>query len=363
MDRLLNQLVLDNPIRDYLLILSIILVALLFRKYISAGLARLIYQGVTSIWPNLDRKQFTNLVAFPLRRFMLILVTVVSLHKLKFPGFWNISIYNLRLQTIFVSTGTLILIIAFTWMLVRVVEFIALVLHERAEATHDQSDNQLVIFFKDFFKVIIGILGVLLVLKYVFGYQIGNLVTGLSIVGAAVALALRESLENLIASFVIFFDKPFTTGDTVKVHSITGTVERIGLRSTRIRTDQKTYTSVPNKQMVDSIVDNLSLRTQHKAELRLEIELLTTAAKVEALTEDLRKILDKPIVLSSTVYLSDIRSQSFLLNIDYFTSPVISAELIQLKQSINLEVLQLLERSNIRLAGAIQEVAIISQPK
>ena len=96
--------------------------------------------------------------------------------------------------------------------------------------------------------------------RFVLNFNISNLITGLSIITAAVALATRESLENLIASFIIFFDKPFTMGDLVKVENITGNVERIGLRSTRIRTDQKTFITVPNKKMVDSILDNLSLR-------------------------------------------------------------------------------------------------------
>ncbi len=61
-------------------------------------------------------------------------------------------------------------------------------------------------------------------------------------------------------------------GDVVKVNMISGAVERIGLRSTRIRTDLKTYVTVPNKQMVDSIVDNLTLRTYRKAEIRLQID-------------------------------------------------------------------------------------------
>ena len=62
-------------------------------------------------------------------------------------------------------------------------------------------------------------------------------------------------------------------GDTVKVNNISGIVERIGLRSTRIRTDLKTYVTVPNKQMVDSIVDNQTLRTYRKAELRLQFDI------------------------------------------------------------------------------------------
>ncbi|MFX4531874.1 mechanosensitive ion channel domain-containing protein, partial [Acinetobacter baumannii] len=91
------------------------------------------------------------------------------------------------------------------------------------------------LFFKDFFKVLIVINGILMIIHFSLHKNIGNLLTGLSIVGAALALATRESLENLIASFIIFFDKPFSAGDLVKVHAFTGVVEKIGLRSTRIR--------------------------------------------------------------------------------------------------------------------------------
>jgi MscS family membrane protein len=130
-------------------------------------------------------------------------------------------------------------------------------------------------------KVIISIIGVLFILKAAFNQNIGSLLTGLSIVGAAMALAAKESLENLIASFIIFFDKPFFTGDTLKVNNVSGTVEKIGLRSTRIRTTEKTLVTVPNKQMVDSVVDNMSMRTQRRAEIKLVLSDKTKATAAQ----------------------------------------------------------------------------------
>ena len=61
----------------------------------------------------------------------------------------------------------------------------------RANRTPDTTDNQLVVFFKDFFKVVLSVIGLLMILKFTFGYKISNLLTGLSIVGAAIALALE----------------------------------------------------------------------------------------------------------------------------------------------------------------------------
>jgi MscS family membrane protein len=106
-------------------------------------------------------------------------------------------------------------------------------------------------------------------------------------------LAAKKSLENLITSFIIFFDKPFFTADTVKVNGITGKIEKIGLRSTRIRTIDKTLITVLNKQMVDSIVDNLSMRTKRRAEISLELSTKTTLSLTQTFIDLLKKLLEQ----------------------------------------------------------------------
>jgi MscS family membrane protein len=170
-------------------------------------------------------------------------------------------------------------------------------------------------------------------------------------VGAAIALALRESLENLIASFIIFFDKPFTTGDQVKVQNLTGTVEKIGLRSTRIRSEAKTFVSVPNKQMVDSVLDNLSLRTQRRNEIRLEVDLLTPADKLRLMVEEIRKLISREEIEDSSVYMTEIQAHAYIVVAEYFTAPVTVSEFNTLRQEINFQVLALLEKEGIKLVG------------
>ena len=236
-----------------------------------------------------------------------------------------------------------------------------MILEEKANLTHDQTDNQLIIFFKDFFKVILVIIGILLLLRFSFNKNIGNLFTGLSIVGAAIALATRESMENLIASFIIFFDKPFITGDLVKVNNFTGHIEKIGLRSTRIRTTDKTYITVPNKQMVDTIVDNITLRIQRKVELRLEIELGATSQQLRALTPAIKIILQKPEIEDRVVYLMDTGKTAHIVAVDYFTTMQQSVEEFNtLREAVNLEIIELLEKSGLELAGANTDVVIKS---
>ncbi|MCX6318394.1 MAG: mechanosensitive ion channel family protein [Bacteroidetes bacterium] len=350
MNDFLNRIFWDNPISSYFIIAGVIIFVWLLKRFISHFLAGLLYSVVHKIWKDVDRRSFINLVVKPLGFFLAVLVSVVALYKLNFPEELNADIYKYTVKEIVQSVGNVILIVSFTALLIRLIDFIALILEKRANLTADQSDNQLIVFFKDFFKVILVIIGIMLVLRYAFGLNISGLLTGLSIVGAAIALALRESLENLIASFIIFFDKPFIMGDLVKVQQITGTVEKIGLRSTRIRTEQKTFVTVPNKQMVDSILDNLSLRTQRKGELRLQIEQSASSKQLEQMIESIKVILQQEHVISSTVYMNDITLHSFDITAEYFTQPVAVDEFNAIKQRINIAVVKLIEDNHLELA-------------
>jgi MscS family membrane protein len=358
MNDFLDRIFLDNPIRSYLIIAIVILAVLILKRIISRYFAGLIHSTVKSVMRDVDKKSFSDLVAQPLGLFLLILVTIISLHKLTFPTLFDVEVYKYTSKQIIHTVGTIILIISFIWFLLRMIDFIAMLLEKKADLTLSQTDNQLIIFFKDFFKVVIGIIGMLMILKVGFGFSIGSLVTGLSIATAAIALSLRESLENLIASFIIFFDKPFTVGDVVHVQTVTGTVEKIGLRSTRIRTDQKTFVTVPNKQMVDSILDNLSLRTQRKGEIRLEVGVNISASALQQFVDGIKTKLKHSQIEDSSAFLSEIKSNSFLINADFFTAPISIQEFNKLKQEKNLEILKLMEEMKIELAGASSDIKI-----
>jgi MscS family membrane protein len=358
MNDFLEKIWLGNAVKNYLVVLAVIFLVFIFKRYISHYAAGLLFRLLNRVWKNLDKQSFKNLVAQPLGIFFLILVSIIALHKLKFPEDLNADLYEYSLKRIIHCIGTIILIMSFMWLLLRTIDFISFILEKKANLTPDQTDNQLIVFFRDFFKVIISVIGILMVLKFAFGFDVSNMLTGLSIIGAAVALALRESLENLIASFIIFFDKPFTLGDLVKVQNITGNVEKIGLRSTRIRTDQKTFVTVPNKQMVDSILDNLSLRTQLKGELRLQVALSTSSSQLEQLISGIKKIMQHKEIDSSIVVMNDIAPNAFLVNADYFTGPLTYREFIEVKEALNLQVLQLLEELKIEMAGASTGIRI-----
>lgn len=353
MDKFLDGVFLENTIRSYLLVGSSILLAVLFKRYLSRYIAGLLYSIVHRVARAVDKKSFVNLVVSPLETFLLLLVCIISLDKLNFPRRLNVNIYKIHLHDLIDGIAIIVLILTFIWLLLRIIDFIAMILQQKADLTPDQTDNQLVVFFKDFFKALLVILGILMVLKLAFRYPITNLITALSIGGAAIALATRESLENLIASFIIFFDKPFMVGDLVKVQTITGTVEKIGLRSTRIRTDQKTFVTMPNKQMVDSIMDNLTLRTQRRAFVQLELSSDTSHEAIDQLILRIQQLFQmrNKVVENYTVFLSDIVKDTYLVNVEFFTATIPIADFNALRQEVNLSLIALLRDMHIKLAS------------
>jgi len=350
----LDQNILSNSLRSYLIVLGILLIAVFIKRLVSRFFASLIYTWIDKKNHSELRKSHVHRLIIPIERFLLFMVAIIAFYELKFPEVWNVHIYKISLQQGMESIVKLIFIILLIRVCLRTLEFIAIILDEKAKLSKDQTDDQLILFFRDFFKVILYIIGVLMVLHYVFNENIGNLVTSLSIVGAAVALSMRESLENIIASFIIFFDKPFTVGDMVKVNNFTGTIEKIGLRSTRIRTEIKTYISVPNKQMVDTIVDNISLRTERKIEMDLQISTSTSAIALANFAQFLRDTTaNHQKVKSSVVFVSESGKQFHTIHVECLIPLEVELTAFQmLREELNLAAVSYANEHRIAFAEA-----------
>lgn len=359
---ILDKIVWDNSIASYVVVACTILFLLLFKKYVSRYIASLLFIIVKRNWSTIQKKEFVALIMKPLSWFITISVSVFAIDKLNFPRAWMFTIYGHTTNDIVERTGICLIIISFFLFFRRFIDFIALIFEQKAMQTHDKSDDQLIVFFRDLLKVIVSIFGILMIIKAGFHQNVGSVITGLSIVGAAVALAAKESLENLIASFVIFFDKPFYTGDTLKVNNVSGTVEHIGLRSTRIRTQDKTLVTVPNKQMVDSVVDNLSMRNQRRTEMKLEFVASTATATIEQLITEIKKILDSDPskIVKYTVFFSDFNKNGITVTIEYYTIHCTMAEFNEIKQSFNILLKKLVETSRIEFASSGADINIFN---
>jgi MscS family membrane protein len=354
---------LNNTIEQYLLVLGAILFALILRFIITKSLFVINARFIQKKWPFVTKEEFTTLVAKPLSRFVFVTITIMAIDKLHYPTIFNYAIRKIHLYEIFQKTGDALIIIYFFYFVTKAIDFVALILVKSTNGDNDKGHDQIVIFLRDLIKIAVGIIAVLLILKIVFNQNISNLLTGLSIVGAAVALAAKESIENLIASFIIFFDKPFFTGDTLKVNNVSGTVEHIGLRSTRIRTPDRTLVTVPNKQMVDSVVDNMSMRNLRRAEIKLALSDKTTAAQIQKFIADVEEVIlaNQATIEKHSIHFAELSKDGMIVLLEFFTPAFARAEFDKVKQNINFAIIDLLQKNKMELSSTASNINIVQQ--
>lgn len=347
-----NQVLLNNTIESYLIVAGIIVLALFIKRIVTKYATKLLFRVCSSKWREASKEEFDEYILIPVERFFLIIVIFLALGSLNFPKLFMFTLWGISLHTLIQSLAAGIFIISLVSVIVRFLDYLVITLKRKA-SNRTAGENQLLFFLKDFIKVIIIIFGIVFVLKFTFGFDVSKLLTGLSIVGAALALAARESLENLIASFVIFFDKPFITGDIVKVKEFVGTVNRIGLRSTRITTFNGTVVAVPNKQMVDNILDNWSERNYVQNELKVLLPAKASAERLQKAIDDIQKVANLQNEVHSTmVYLQEITADNAVIMVNYFTPLRFTLpELNILRQQLNLAIKKIQEQISAELAA------------
>ena len=119
-------------------------------------------------------------------------------------------------------------------------------------------------------RFVVWILGSVAVLSEL-GFPVGSIITGLGIGGIAIALAAQKTVENLFGSVSILIDQPFRVGDTIRVDGIEGSVETVGLRSTRIRTSDRSLVVLPNGKLADMRIESLSARDRTRFGSKLRV--------------------------------------------------------------------------------------------
>jgi MscS family membrane protein len=138
----------------------------------------------------------------------------------------------------------------------------------KAEETDTKLDDQLIPLANRAVKVVIWALGLLSILDNL-GVDVTSLLAGVTISGLAIALAAKDTVENLFGSIMIFVDRPFQIDDYIEVGGVGGTVEEVGFRSTRLRTLIGSVVTIPNGAIATAQVNNMGLRTARRMRFNL----------------------------------------------------------------------------------------------
>src|SRR4030095_12458361 len=175
---------LNNALRDYAIVFGIIIVAWILKRFVGRYVAKGVFIISRYLGKTIDKAAFSASVLGPIETFLFFLIAFTALSSLNFPQSLYFKFYKTDTRSILDTIGRAIIVLTFFWMLLRVVDYMALVLERRTHLTEDQGDNQLVIFFKDFLKAVLVIIGILMLLSFAFGYNITKILAGLSLAGA-----------------------------------------------------------------------------------------------------------------------------------------------------------------------------------
>lgn len=219
-------------------------------------------------------------------------------------------------------------------------------------------DDQLVPFIKDLLKIIVVLISMGIILGGILHFNIAGILTGLGIGGLALALAAQDTLSNLFGSLTIFLDRPFTVGDLIKVGDVTGTVEKVGFRSTRLRTTEKTFVTIPNKKMTDSNVDNLTLRTFRRVNMTIGLSMETSPEQLQKIISEIQSCFDsKPEWTQENFVRFDSFSDHALnIMIEYYVPRTEYLEFLKEKEAVNFFILQTIQKHNSAIAHPIRVI-------
>ena len=347
-----NGIYLDNSAWDMILFGGIMLISFILRRFFSNSFSKIVYRFIPD--ESISIQDCVQLIRKPFELLIFWIFLYVAVQNLHVPSAWNIQpMEKFGLLYLLEKAFESAVIFTITWVVVRLMKVVILVAQEKWNGADQKSKQQFIPFLNDLSMVFIITAAGFVFLGRVFEVDVVALITGLGIGGLALALAARETLENLFASFTIFLDLPFVVGDNIQIGSISGDIEKIGFRSTRIRGADGNLILVPNRLLTSQSLENMSERDFRRAKYTLLCELNTKPSQIESAIASIEAlILEEPLCKKKApkVIFEGFSAYSIDISVTYFVQTKDFAKFQATKQAVNLGILKVLEKEKIVMA-------------
>jgi MscS family membrane protein len=259
-----------------------------------------------------------------------------------------------------IAEGATLLTIAWTWLVVRVVEL----MHVQAAARmHAKGSPQAEVLLRPAataLKIIVIVIALAIWLENL-GFKATTLIAGLGIGGLAVALAAQKSVENLIGAITLYASTPVRVGDFCRFGDKIGTVEEIGLRSTQIRTLDRTVVHVPNAAFADMQLENFAQREKVWYHPQLRLRSDTTPDQVRYILKEVREMLHAHPRVDpdpARIRFTGIGTDAMLLDVFAYVATKDYGEFLEIAEDLNLRILDIVAASGTALAMPTQTVFV-----
>jgi len=330
----------------------VIFFLIIFLTFAARKLALYIFEKKLAKLAARTRTEFDDLILqtfqAPLGYFILATGAYFAIESLHLPERLGIFDIGAIISGLFVLIFALVLLL----LVLNLIDVLAHYLTRASMKTDTKLDEQIVPLIIKSLKVVVITLAVLSVMQSL-GWNVTSLLAGLGIGGLAMALAAQETVSNLFGSVTVFSDRAFNLGDWIKVGGVEGTVEYVGLRSTRIRRFDQALVTVPNSTFIKSEIINFTRMQKRRVSFTLGVSYRTSRGQMVQVVQGIKKLIKDDPRFDHDFYMvhfTEFGTSSLDIFVYCFTRTTAWDAFLTVREDMNLKIMQLLEDLDVEIA-------------
>jgi len=289
---------------------------------------------------------------------------------------WVVVIVGLQLSISFFEMSTELsliyeriirsfFILITSWLFFNLLSIFSDIFHSIAIKVNSELGESLGKLLLTIFRAVIIVISVMAVFQE-WGFNVSAFLASMGLVGMAFALAAKDTAANLFGSMVIFTDRPFKIGDWIKTPQVEGTIEDIGMRSTKVRTFAQALVSVPNGVLANEAILNWSQMQKRRIKMTIGLTYDTNSTQMQAILSEIRSMLEEDEdIHQQTIFIhfTDFQDSALGIFCYFFTKTTNWGEYMQVREKINLNIMKIVEDNRAAFAFPSQSLYVESMPK
>ncbi|RUM73018.1 MAG: mechanosensitive ion channel family protein [Sulfurovum sp.] len=349
---ILSETLFGVPLANLIAALTILLLFLLLRRFFTS-----IVIGTLQKLAKRTETYYDDRVISALKRPVSFAFVVIGLHLFFLLTFKETANINKILNS-------LILFDIF-WAAIAIADALRGVFHHTASRFNPDLAKEVGNFTLKMVKIFIGGIGFAAILQ-VWGINVTALIASLGLGGLAFALAAKDTAANLFGSFAILADKSIRIGEWIKVENVEGVVEDIGMRTTKIRSFEKSLITVPNSIVANAPIENFSRRGVRRIKMHIGLVYGTSQEQIGKIVSEIKTMLQNHEGISQKetmlVNFDNFGDSSLDIFIYTFTATANWERYLAIREDINLKIMQIVETNNSVFAFPSRSIYVESLP-
>ncbi len=348
-----NNTLIGIPLYKFAEAFGIFLLFLLFRKIFALVVLKSLHKIASITKSSIDDK-ILEILEGPLKFSFIILGLYFAL-----------KITNIESENLDKILKTLIIFVIF-WLLYNAVNILDESIYKFARKFGKELYREIGAFFIKTLKIFIFAIGLVSILQE-WNINVSAFLASLGLGGLAFALAAKDTAANLFGGLSILADRALKIDDWIKVGDVEGTVEDIGLRTTKIRTFEKSLVTVPNQIIANNPIENFSRRGIRRIKMRIGLVYGTSKEQIDAIVRDIRNMLQShpQIAKNATLLVNfdEFADSSLSIFIYCFTNTANWEKYLEIREDVNKKIMDIVAKHGSDFAFPSQSIYVEKLPK